>query len=158
MYSKLVDSFGTLCSVCELNYGVYIDHDHLDRGVRGLVCRDCNRFIEWCGHPDPASCRMAWYLNSPPAERMGLRYPASHKMRANDAVREVMLGFDIFDRTAWPSPYPCDWEWRVPPDAELKEIDLEWFRQHPGAEGAAYRLATADRAARKLADADHASS
>jgi hypothetical protein len=83
-------------------------------------------------------------LNEPPAARLQLRYPARHKKKAMDVVREAILGFDIFDREAWPSPVPADWRWTVPDDEVLRAVEYDWWRWHPNTEGCPSDLFEAD--------------
>lgn len=135
LYDTLVEEFGPMCLVCRRLYGCVIDHDHISGMVRGLVCRDCNHKVENCLHTGSALCHRARYLNEPPAARFQLRYPARHKQKAKDVVREAILGFDIFDPGAWPSPVPADWRWPVPDEEVLRAVEYEWWRRHPNAEG-----------------------
>lgn len=135
LYDALVENFGPLCAACGETYGRVIDHDHMSGLVRGLVCRDCNQAVERCLHADSAACRRARYLNQPPAAPLQLRYPARHRQRSIDVVREAILGFDIFDRDEWPSSVPADWSWTIPEATTLVEIRNEWWRRHPTAEG-----------------------
>lgn len=135
LYDVIAEEFGPLCVVCRTLYGWVIDHDHISGLVRGLVCRDCNQRVESCLHADSAACHRARYLNEPPAARLQLRYPARHKRKAMDVVREAILGFDIFNLDEWPSPTPADWRWTVPDDETLAEVENDWWRRHPNAEG-----------------------
>lgn len=144
IYGVLVENFGTLCAACGEIYGHVIDHDHMSGLVRGLVCRDCNQAVERCLHADSTACRRAKYLNEPPAAALQLRYPARHRQRSIDVVREAILGFDIFDRDQWPSPVPADWRWTIPEAAALIEIRNEWWRRHPNAEGCPRELIGAE--------------
>lgn len=133
LYTRLVEHYGPLCIACGKNYGRVIDHDHILRLVRGLVCGECNHKIEHCIHVDAGACAVASYMNAPPAFDLRLNYPASHRQRALDDVRRAILGFDIFDRDAWPSPIPADWSWQVPSDEILVEVEIDWWRRHPNA-------------------------
>lgn len=135
LYNILVEQFGPMCTVCRRRYGSKVDHDHITGMVRGLVCGDCNHTVEFCLHPDSAACHTARYLNEPPAARLQLRYPARHKEKSLDVVREAILGFDIFDRDVWPSPVPADWRWAVPDEEVLTAVRYAWWRRHPNAEG-----------------------
>jgi hypothetical protein len=135
LYDALVEEFGPLCVVCRRLDGWVIDHDHITGMVRGLACRDCNQRVESCLHAESAACHMARYLNEPPAARLQLRYPARHKQKAMDVVREAILGFDIFDREVWPSPVPADWRWTVPDEEVLRAVEYDWWRRHPNTEG-----------------------
>lgn len=135
LYDALVERFGPVCVACGEIFGRVIDHDHFSGMVRGLVCRDCNHVVELCLHADSAVCHRARYLNDPPARELRLRYPARHRQRAMDDVRQAILGFDIFDRNQWPSPTPAEWRWVVPRAEILAEVENDWWRRHPNAEG-----------------------
>ena len=89
----------------------------------------------------PNVCLYAGYLNAPPAERLALRYPASHRVRAMDEVRRAILGFDIMKSSAWPSGNPADWRWEIPDAAYLERVTSEWWARHPNTLGAR-RLST----------------
>ena len=136
LYSILVHHFGSMCQSCGERYGHVIDHDHFSRLVRGLLCRVCNTWIDNCVHEDAESCLYAGYLNSPPAERLGLRYPASHRVRAMDEVRKAILGFDIMRSSTWPAGNPSDWRWAIPDAASLDRVASEWWARHPNTLGA----------------------
>lgn len=72
--AALVGHLGSACHACGVDHGVFIDHCHDDtRLVRGLLCRFCNTHVDGCPHL--AGCRWATYLDHPPAESLGLRYP-----------------------------------------------------------------------------------
>ena len=131
LYDILVDEFGPMCACCGHHYGHVIDHDHFSGFVRGLLCRVCNAWIDTCVHADSAECRYACYLNASPAERLQLRYPASHRQRALDEVRCAILGFDVLDRSTWPSAEPTTWRWAVPDEAELNAVATDWWDRHP---------------------------
>lgn len=131
LYSGLVHHFGSMCQSCGQRYGHVIDHDHISRLVRGLLCRVCNTWIDNCVHEDANVCLYAGYLNVPPAERLALRYPASHRVRAMDEVRRAILGFDIMESSAWPSGNPADWRWEIPDAAYLERVISEWWARHP---------------------------
>lgn len=135
LYEVLSAKFGPMCMACGEIYGRVIDHDHMSGMVRGLVCRDCNHVLEHCLHANSAACRRARYLNEPPAGKLQLRYPARHRERALDVVREAILGFDIFNRDQWPSPIPADWRWTIPDEATLHAVEIEWWKRHPTADG-----------------------
>ena len=133
-----------MCMVCRKRYGWVIDHDHVSGMVRGLVCRDCNHVVELCLHAASAACHNAMFLNEPPAERVQLRYPARHKQKSLDAVRDAILGFDIFDKAQWPSPIPAEWHWVIPPESTLIEVRNDWWRRYPNAEGCPRHLSADD--------------
>lgn len=133
LYDCLVENFGPLCASCGESYGYVIDHDHIVGLVRGLVCLDCNQAVERCLHVDSAACRMASFLNEPPAFGLQVRYPARHRQRALDDVRQAILNFDPLDRRAWPSAIPAEWRWDVPPEAALSKVEKDWWRRHPNA-------------------------
>jgi len=133
LYDILVDEFGPTCASCGQRYGHVVDHDHFSGLVRGLLCRVCNAWVDTCVHADSAECRYACYLNAPPAERLQLRYPASHRQRALDEVRRAIVGFDVLDRTTWPSADPTDWRWTVPDEADLSKVANDWWGRHPDA-------------------------
>lgn len=135
IYDLLVEEFGAMCMVCRQLDGWVIDHDHISGTVRGLVCLDCNHTVELCLHADSAACYRARFLNEPPAARFELRYPARHKEKLLDVVREAILGFDIFDHDVWPSPVPADWRWTAPDEKVLRAVRNAWWRRHPNAEG-----------------------
>lgn len=129
LYETLTGEFGPMCQSCGQRYGHLVDHDHFSGVVRGLLCRVCNTWVDSCVHADSAVCRYAHYLNSPPAERLRLRYPANHRQRALDEVRRLILGFEILDPTSWPSTDPTDWSWSVPDQAQLEEVAAHWRSQ-----------------------------
>lgn len=133
LYDILVEDFGPVCVACGKRYGQLIDHDHVSGLIRGLVCRDCNQVVERCLHSNSAECGVANYLNAPPALDLQVRYPARHRQRAIDDVRQAILGFDIFDRSQWPSPDPAEWRWAVPDESTLVEVENDWWRRHPNA-------------------------
>lgn len=130
LHSVLVHHYGSMCQSCGERYGHVIDHDHFSRLVRGLLCRVCNTWIDNCVHDDANMCPYAGYLNTPPAERLALRYPASHRVRAMDEVRSAILGFDILESSAWPSANPADWRWEIPDAADLERITSDWWARH----------------------------
>lgn len=69
-----VSTFGSLlCQCCDRAYGSYFDHDHRTGVIRGLVCGDCNHFLDGCLHVD--TCMYAEYLNDPPGAGLGLPHP-----------------------------------------------------------------------------------
>ncbi|WP_272865736.1 endonuclease domain-containing protein [Mycolicibacterium austroafricanum] len=136
LYSALVRRYGPMCQSCGQRYGHVIDHDHFSRLVRGLLCRVCNAWIDNCVHEDANVCPYAGYLNEPPAERLALRYPASHRIRAMDEVRSAILGFDIMESPAWPSANPAAWRWEIPDAAYLEGVASDWWARHPNAPGA----------------------
>lgn len=72
--ARLVAELGERCHACGGGRGVFIDHEHNERRqVRGLLCRHCNSKIDGCLHL--SGCAWAAYLDRPPAEHLGLRYP-----------------------------------------------------------------------------------
>lgn len=133
LYDVLVENFGAMCVACGNRYGQVIDHDHVSGLIRGLVCRDCNQVVERCLHSNSLECGMANYLNAPPALDLQIRYPARHRQRAIDDVRQAILGFDVFDQSRWPSPDPTEWRWTVPDESTLMEVENDWWRRHPNA-------------------------
>ena len=133
LYQALTDEFGPMCQSCGQRYGHVVDHDHFSGLVRGLLCRVCNTWVDTCVHADSTICQYASYLNAPPAERLGLQYPAGHRQRAMDEVRRAILGFDVLDPKAWPSTDPVDWSWPAPDSAGLSEVASRWWSGHPGA-------------------------
>ncbi|WP_179730152.1 endonuclease domain-containing protein [Nocardioides kongjuensis] len=83
----LVDALGPTCHCCGERYPYAIDHDHETGIVRGYLCRDCNARIERCVHL--SGCRFAEYLNSPPAEPLGLRHPKPVQRRDRASATAV---------------------------------------------------------------------
>ena len=90
-----------------------------------------------------------------PLERavdLQIRYPARYRQGAIDDVRQAILGFDIVDRSQWPSPDPTEWRWVVPDELTLVAIENDWWRGQSkrrnvaeGTERRANRACTSDR-------------
>jgi len=72
--ARLIEVLGPACHACGGGRGVFIDHHHSSRLVRGLLCRHCNTHIDSCVHL--GGCRWAIYLDHPPAGHLQLRYPS----------------------------------------------------------------------------------
>lgn len=69
----LVESLGPLCSICKVDWGRHIDHEHTTGLVRGWLCGSCNTVEGLCLH-DGDACPFSAYRASPPAAGLGLRY------------------------------------------------------------------------------------
>lgn len=74
----LADKLGADCHACGILPGAYVDHNHDNGTVRGLLCRSCNAHIDDCLHV--TGCPWAEYLNHPPATHLQLTYP-THRTR-----------------------------------------------------------------------------
>jgi len=101
---QLVDTHGFDCHLCGCKPGVFLDHDHLTNEARGMLCIECNGRIEICTHL--RGCAIADYLNHPPAQGMGLRYP-KYKKSASDLRKEALIGMSMF---TLPQDVR-DWQW-----------------------------------------------
>lgn len=93
--ATLIDTLGLRCHCCQSGFGSFVDHDHFTGIVRGLVCADCNSQVDKCRHL--SGCPFADYLNDPPAEWLGTRYPG-HRPRRGSSNRTTieLLGIDPF--------------------------------------------------------------
>ena len=69
-----------------------------------MLCILCNARVEECTHL--RGCAVAEYLNYPPAQGMGLRYP-KYKKSASDRRKEVLVGVSML---ALPQDVR-DWRW-----------------------------------------------
>lgn len=101
---KLIEARGSDCHLCGRRPGIFLDHDHLTNEARGMLCIVCNAKVEECTHL--RGCATAEYLNHPPAEGMGLRYP-KYKKSASDRRKEALVGMSMF---ALPEDVR-DWRW-----------------------------------------------
>ncbi|PPK63332.1 recombination endonuclease VII [Actinokineospora auranticolor] len=91
-----MDLAGSACHACGRDFGTVVDHDHFTGAVRGLLCTHCNNNIDKCPHL--SACRWADYLNSPPAEHLGIRHPDATKARSWSKDRIELMGFDPFPK------------------------------------------------------------
>ncbi|MEV6871651.1 endonuclease domain-containing protein [Amycolatopsis sp. NPDC051128] len=89
---RLIDLAGAQCHACGLQVGVIVDHDPFTGLIRGLLCSDCNAWIDICPHL--RGCPRAAYLNNPPARHLQLRYPHAHRDRDQHRARIDYLGID----------------------------------------------------------------
>ncbi|UUV32332.1 endonuclease VII domain-containing protein [Amycolatopsis roodepoortensis] len=89
---QLTDHAGPLCHACGRTTGMVVDHDHFTGMCRGLVCWDCNAWLDTCPHLK--GCPWAEYLNAPPALGLQLRHPQAAKDHQHDRARIDYLGFD----------------------------------------------------------------
>jgi hypothetical protein len=48
-YAAFYDTQGGLCAVCKVEPVTVIDHDHVTKEVRGLLCGMCNRGLGMLG-------------------------------------------------------------------------------------------------------------
>jgi len=67
-HSALIKFQGNVCAICgvqEKSRALAIDHDHVSRKVRGLLCLRCNTKLGW--YEDHIE-RIKQYLNRPPFE------------------------------------------------------------------------------------------
>ncbi|WP_035304329.1 endonuclease domain-containing protein [Actinokineospora inagensis] len=91
-----MDLAGSACHACGRDFGTVVDHDHFTGAVRGLLCTHCNNNIDKCPHL--SVCRWADYLNSPPAEHLGIRHPDATKASSWNKDRIELMGFDPFPK------------------------------------------------------------
>ncbi|MET9263744.1 endonuclease domain-containing protein [Amycolatopsis sp. NPDC004079] len=89
---QLIDHAGSLCHACGRTIGAVVDHDPFTGLCRGLVCWDCNAWVDTCPHLK--DCPWAVYLNSPPALPLRLRHPHAARDRENHRARIEYLGID----------------------------------------------------------------
>jgi hypothetical protein len=89
---QLIDLAGPLCHACGLGIGVIVDHDHFTGLIRGLLCSNCNAWIDICPHLQ--DCPWTDYLNNPPAGQLRLRHPLEHGDREHHRARIEYLGID----------------------------------------------------------------
>jgi DNA-directed RNA polymerase subunit RPC12/RpoP len=70
-YRVILAFQGGVCAVCRrppVNRPLHVDHDHVTRRVRGLLCYDCNHRVVG-RQRDPEKLRAAArYLERPPAD------------------------------------------------------------------------------------------
>lgn len=96
----LIDVAGPLCHACGRTIGIVVDHDHFTGMCRGLVCWDCNIWVDICPHLH--GCPWASYLNHPPALHLQLHYPHAARDRTVNRARIEYFGIDPFPPTrAW---------------------------------------------------------
>lgn len=81
----LVDARGPACNICGVDFGQFVDHDHLTGAVRGQLCRNCNGFVELCTHV--SGCPYSDYLNAAPAAALGLVHPRHRERLRSRANR-----------------------------------------------------------------------
>ncbi|MGH3565749.1 MAG: endonuclease domain-containing protein [Pseudonocardia sp.] len=96
---RLVDDLGSICHACHRRPGVFVDHDHFSRLVRGLLCIHCNAHVDTCPHL--SGCLWARYLNNPPAAELRLIYPRQgqvngRRLSVGQQRRVEVLGFNPF--------------------------------------------------------------
>ncbi|GAA3561314.1 hypothetical protein GCM10022222_51340 [Amycolatopsis ultiminotia] len=87
---RLIDHAGPMCHACGRTIGIIVDHDHFTGMCRGLVCWNCNVWIDECPHLD--GCPRADYLNNPPTRDLHMRYPFAHRDREHHRARIEYLG------------------------------------------------------------------
>lgn len=62
---------GNCCAICERDLHAvgaeHIDHDHIDGGIRGLLCSRCNNGLGMFGDGEKLLAKAIEYLKHPPA-------------------------------------------------------------------------------------------
>lgn len=89
-YKELLERQGYKCPVCKVTFepGVYsypVDHAHsgpMVGRIRGILHRDCNRFVVW-NHEDSAQLRAAADLIDNPLTDWVVPNPTSNERRKN---------------------------------------------------------------------------
>ncbi len=75
-YRQLYEYQGGLCAICRRATGasrrLSVDHDHQTGKARGLLCRPCNDLLGHIRDSTDTARTIVLYLESPPAERLGL--------------------------------------------------------------------------------------
>lgn len=75
-YDRLLAEQGGLCYICSRppqgGKAFSVDHDHETGLVRGLLCSNCNHAIGLLHEDKRWLRRAAEYLDSPPAQRLGI--------------------------------------------------------------------------------------
>ena len=61
-YEALVDSQNNLCAICGLDDKLYVDHNHSEGHVRGLLCQNCNVVIGCAKESIETLLRAAEYI------------------------------------------------------------------------------------------------
>jgi hypothetical protein len=44
-YEKIKEYQNNLCAICEQETKLFVDHDHVTKKVRGLLCHNCNSML-----------------------------------------------------------------------------------------------------------------
>lgn len=61
----LREAQGGCCAVCgEATTRLFVDHDHVDGHVRGLLCQTCNTFLGWYENKADTILRFQAYLDA----------------------------------------------------------------------------------------------
>lgn len=98
MRTDLIEQFGPRCMICHLRFATVIDHDHLTDRVRGLLCHECNLWVDGCDDID--GCWRADYLNSPPLAHLNLIYPNATATRRQAGFRRTVAVIEAYDAFA----------------------------------------------------------
>lgn len=66
-FDRLMEEQGGVCAICEKppaqGKHLYVDHDHVTRGVRGLLCQKCNTGIGMFGDDAEVMRRAVGYID-----------------------------------------------------------------------------------------------
>lgn len=103
MRHRIIEEFGPWCMICGEDYGIYLDHDHLTHRVRGLVCHECNLWVDRCWHKN--GCWRSDYLNDSPLTHLDLVYPDSASTRRSEKYRRTVRIIETYDNFAHLRPY-----------------------------------------------------
>ena len=70
-YATMLEHQGGLCAICDRppkKQALHVDHDHVTKRVRGLLCFDCNHRVLGRQRDLEKLRRAARYLERPPAD------------------------------------------------------------------------------------------
>jgi hypothetical protein len=137
--ARLIKELGPNCHICQRSPGMVVDHDHFSGLVRGLLCIDCNGFVDGCGHI--FGCGFADYLNTPPAAPLAMLYPKMRKSESDKRKEDMLRIFSMGNLPVLVELWP-----RWTPRAPLNQLDTNRTANQPPEPPEALRRAS--RAAR----------